>query len=976
MPRSRVIAATAAAAFWFCVAPSAVAARTQVLQSAQPVQASRSASITGTVVEARSGAPVAGATVQASAAGRVVASATTGFDGGYRLTGIDAGSYTVVVTRIGFTPGRIPVSVETSRPAAANLTLAAIASTLNPVVTVASRREETSLDAPAAVGVVDAQAIGRRPSATVVDHLQGMAGLDINKGGVAQSNVVSRGFNNAFSGTMLMLQDYRFAGVPSLRVNVPMLFPGTNEDIERIEVLLGPASALYGPNSAAGVLHVITKSPFTSQGTTLTIDGGSRDFVRGSVRNAHAFNDRVALKVSAEMLNASDWKYQDPGEPGTIIRPAAQPSGTRTKDTVANARDFGVRRASGEVRLDLRPTDRAELVTTFGMSRMGNGLELTAASGSAQARNWTYSTIQQRARVGRLFAQAFVNLSDAGNADSNDLSGTFLLRSGQPIVDQSRVYVAQIQHGFRVGGREDLTYGVDYISTNPRTGNTINGRNEESDNVKEIGGYVQSTTTLARKLDFIGTVRVDQNDRLDGSQFSPRAALVFKATPTQNLRATYNRAFNSPSNFSLFLDLIQQRSGPYTVRAVGNPPKAGWSFNRSCAESVSGGLCMKSLFLGSQANTFVSATASSAVPGLIASQSATIRAAFIPDITALLISQGLPPATAAQQAPVVAAQLVTYLGTLRPTAQQVGTRIAKVNQPGTTRLTPSDVADIAPLRPSYNTDYEVGYKGIIGNRLRLAVNAWYERRGDVGIPADVATPSVYADSASLATYLAASLAPAVQQMGISAPAAQAASAAAGQKLAASFQGVPLGIITFADERFATSSDIYATYTTYAKEVPVKGADIAVDFVASDRLDLAATFSWVSDMIFEGTLSSNNLPLMLNAPDRKGSVTARLHDDTRGLSFEARGRFFNAYPVNSGVYATGYTFRTNGQYTYDDVKSARILDANFSWKLPIKGAAQDVTWSLNAENLLGREYRTFPGTPMLGRMLTTRVRYSF
>src|SRR5207237_10674738 len=145
--------------------------------------------------------------------------------------------------------------------ATANVSMTEIAAKLNQVVTTASRAPEKILDAPASISVVETREIEERPSVTAVDHLKGVPGLSINTGGIAQSNVVARGFNNAFSGAMLMLQDYRFAAVPSLRVNVPFLFSGTNEDIERIEVLLGPASALYGPNSANGVLHVITKSP-------------------------------------------------------------------------------------------------------------------------------------------------------------------------------------------------------------------------------------------------------------------------------------------------------------------------------------------------------------------------------------------------------------------------------------------------------------------------------------------------------------------------------------------------------------------------------------------------------------------------------------------------------------------------------------------------------------------------------------------
>ncbi len=130
---------------------------------------------------------------------------------------------------------------------------------------------------------------------TAADQVQGLAGVDVSKGGIAQSNVVARGFNNTFSGSLLMLQDYRFAGVPSLRVNVPLLFTSTNEDIERIEVLLGPASALYGPNSSHGVIHTITKSPFTSQGTMLTVDGGTHSLFRasGSIRRPGRRQGRV-----------------------------------------------------------------------------------------------------------------------------------------------------------------------------------------------------------------------------------------------------------------------------------------------------------------------------------------------------------------------------------------------------------------------------------------------------------------------------------------------------------------------------------------------------------------------------------------------------------------------------------------------------------------------------------------------------------
>ena len=84
--------------------------------------------------------------------------------------------------------------------------------------------------------------VTERPTLTVTDHLKGLAGVDISQGGLVQANVVGRGFNNIFSGATLMLIDNRFASVPSLRVNVPAFFPAANEDIEKIEFVLGPGA--------------------------------------------------------------------------------------------------------------------------------------------------------------------------------------------------------------------------------------------------------------------------------------------------------------------------------------------------------------------------------------------------------------------------------------------------------------------------------------------------------------------------------------------------------------------------------------------------------------------------------------------------------------------------------------------------------------------------------------------------------------
>ena len=954
---------------WAAVALLALIARPALAQGG---------AITGKVATA-AGAPIGGARIQAmNASGAMAASVLSREDGTYRIATVAAGKYTVIASRIGYQQVRTEgVTVTAGGTATADFSLKEVATELNPVVTTASRRPEKALDAPASIAVIDVRQIQERAAVTVTDHIRAVPGVDVNQGGIAQSNVVARGFNNAFSGSVLMLQDYRFAGVPSLRVNVPFLMTGTNEDVERVEVLLGPASALYGPNSANGVVHVLTKSPFTSQGTTLTIDGGERSLLRGSLRHAGLFSPKVGYKLSGEIFSANDWNgpsardtlgnllpNPDPGEPDFF--PPEAPGGRAGK---RNIRDFDLRKYSGEARLDIRPTEDAEFVSTLGYTKVGSGIELTGANGTSQIKNWTYLSLQQRMRVGRLFGQVFANLSDAGNADSLSNTGTFLLRSGQPIVDQSRVFAGQLQHGFGLGKRQDFVYGVDFIKTNPRTGGTINGRNEAIDDVTEYGGYLQSTTNLSKKLDLIAALRVDHNSLIDGYQTSPRAALVFKPTPTQNFRATYNRAFSTPANFSFFLDLIQARNignSGYNIRVLGNPPKQGWSFNRSCG-SVNGGLCMKSRFAGS--NNWVPSSAAGVYRGVLTGLSSNLVALLTPSL-----------------GPTLANALVSALRNLQPTDTQVGTRVAYLNQATNPAkdIQNGALGDIGSLPAAYNRTYELGYKGIIANKLRLAVDGWYQKRGDVGNPAGLATPSVFFNGPQLGAFLGPNIAQILISAGV--PAAQAAAAAAqiAPQIATAAAQLPLGIVQFNSDKFANGTDLYATYSSASQEITVKGVDMAVDYVANDYVTLSGTYSWVSDMLFPSITSSNGTALTLNAPDGKASFAFKFRDEPKRYGFELRYRYMAAYPVNSGVYASGtdlagrnIRFQRPGStafYSYEGVPTSNLFDAGFNYRLTLGG--KDAMWSVNGTNLLNNKIRTFPGAPEIGRMLITRLQYSF
>ncbi len=914
--------------------------------------------LSGKVTNNEGGAPVGAANVQVVSGMAVSGKATSADDGSYRVTGLVDGTYTVIVTRIGYSARRLD-RVAVKGATTLNATMVELAATLNRVVTTATRgaTPQKELDIPAALSVISSESFENKPAPTIGAYLSQVPGLSISSGGILQSNIVSRGFNNAFSGAMLNLQDYRFAGVPSLRVNVPALYSGTRDDIDRIEVLNGPASSLYGPNSANGVLHIITKSPFTSQGTTVSVEGGNQSLFKGGLRHAGVFgaNKEWGYKFSGEYFTAQDFKYNDPNEPATF--PSAAPAGRAGKPLT---RDFALRRYTGEGRLDYRPSEHLENIVTAGYSQF-SGIEVTTAFGAAQGKNWTFMNFQDRFKYKNFFAQVFLNANNSGNDGPKDLNGTYYLRTGIPVVDKSSVLVGQVQQTVNIADWK-LIGGIDYISTAPRSEGTIFGRNEGSTDIHETGAYLQAAYPLAKDLELTAAIRGDRNDQIIGTQFSPRVAFTYKQNANSNWRASFSRAFNSPASFSFFLDQVSNpnQAPGFALRAVGSPPKTGWQFNRTCDKSINAGICMRSPFVAGGPGTPLSSAATNAFPG------------FISQLTAIATS--LPVSSfggAAQKAGFLGllGQMMPILSTLQPTPANIGT----VLRIGSAAVTPASVRDAGPLNASFNNTWEIGYKAIIKERIRVAVDAWYQLRGDVGAPIGQLNPLVFYDPATLGAYLGGRIGAALAAQGMPAAQAGATAAAAAGALTPLMAALPQGSLALTNALLASDQSIIATYTAGIGTVDVRGYDVAVDWQVDDKWLVAATYSNQGKIVFPeigGTLN----PLMSNSPKHRASGTIRYTNESNGLGWEFGTRYSDAFPVNSGLLnSLGTPPNPTGTRLYPAVQVQTLFDASASWRLPIQ---PKVVWSLSISNINDQGLATFVGTAPIGRLIMTRLQYTF
>lgn len=889
---------------------------------------------------------------------------TSDGEGAFRIDGLPPGVYEVTASFLGYeSVTSAGVAVRSGETTRLDLGLAATTLIGQQVVVSASRKQEKLLDAPASISVVELDEIMNRPALSATDYIKDLAGVDQAKVGVSQSSTVIRGFNRTFTGSLLQMVDNRIARIASLRLNMGAAIPLTSEDIQRIEVVRGPGSALYGPNSANGVMHIVTRSPIGSEGNALSLYGGERSLRKAAFRHASSVDGKIGFKVSGEYTKAREWEFDDPAE---VI-----------------ARDYDNERLLGEIRIDLRPTDDLSIIGSAGYSRI-KAIQMTG-QGAAQAVDWSTRFFQARTQYKGWFAQIFLNMNNAGD--------TKLLRTTQPIVDTSRLTVMQLQHNFGLGDRQQFTYGADVLLTRPNTGNTTHGQFEDNDNLDEYGLYLQSETTLNDQVSLMLAGRLDEHSKIEDPVFSPRAALVIKPSPESTLRLTYNRAFGTPSSVHYFLDLIAS-SDPFGLgrnfAAAGLGPDRtidlrtqgvnsqftfrrgdnGLPMYRSPFAPVAGLPADAYLPMNDPASTnLLWGVARGAVLAQLTPQ---LQGLATPLIAQLLIARGLPAETAAQLAGQQAAQLAAAFPGVIPSALPGLTNSLGVLDTGTgsfNPVDPSSVRDVDPMRPSITETFEVGYKGVVGNKLVLTADFYRNKIHDFISSIHIVTPNVFLDPGPLSTAVGAGIA---RQLALpeNAQLAQVAAALDNPALGLGGNGngspvdelaglfvstaamIPFGTVT--PEEATDPNAVMLTYRNFG-EISYYGTDIGFSYFPSDTWNLSGSYSFISENLFENVDGIDDIPL--NAPNHKLSLAIGLKPPGTQLNLGARMRYRGAFEMADGVYV-------------GDVDSHTVVDVSAAYEFP------RVTFSVEASNLLNKEYQAFVGAPMIGRMVMAGLAVRF
>ena len=996
----------------------------------------QAATLNVTVTDAQTGAKLNGVSINVMSQAGASVEGVSDASGMLEIADLSADVYTITASAPGYADKMMAnVELVADGTTSVEIALSSEIIELDQVSVTASRRREKVLEAPASVALVSASQIRDRVAPSVTEHLKSVRAVDVVNTGLGSSHVVVRGFNNVFSGSLLSLVDNRIARVPSLRVNAYSLIPTASEDIEQIEVVSGPGAALYGPNSANGVMHILTRSPFTSQGTTISIGGGERSMLMGSLRHAGVINETLGYKLSASGFRGNDW------EEG------------RSAEDLAGEPEFDTYRAGGEFRLDYRPNDDLTTILASGFTQF-TGIELTGLGGG-QAKNWTYGYLQGRFIYKDLFAQAFWNRSDAAD--------TFLLRTGDDIIDNSDLYVGQIQHGYSLGERQRFTYGVDLLLTRPDTEGSINGRNEDSDNINEIGAYLQSETQIIQQLKFIAAARLDNHNHLSGLVFSPRAALAFQPNDEHNLRVTYNRAFSTPGTSSLFLDRLAVRDAfglgtvfqpilgfsPNTdIWAQGVGGETGFTFRRDAdgrplfrspfspiAElpadthiplddpvftnvmwSVGRGAVMSGVqpvFEAAVKQTLQQTFSPQALPQVIAglppetlqgvatqvlaTLSPQVLQALPPEFAPLLqpgaiaalppeqlqqivplVLQALPPQVVQGLAASLAAsteeEILTGFANLIPEQVDGVKMVLRTLNPETAEFTDvEDVNDVDPLKPTITQTYEFGYKGILMNKLAFSADVYHTRIKDFVGPLVVETPNVFLDAASLGAFLTQHLTTTLSDPQ-NATLNQALLAFDAPAQGGNGNGSAVDELT---KLFVAGTENNGpAFIPFGTVTPEQ---------ASDPTAVMLTYRNYGDISLNGLDCS--LTYYLNPSLSFGGnysfVSKGLFEtDLRDIALNAPKNKFGANVqynnINLGL-AAGVRmnfvagFPVNSGVYIGEVESYSTIDVNAGYDIPFGPSPR---LSLTVQNVLNNMYQPFIGAPDIGRLSLVRLTQTF
>jgi iron complex outermembrane receptor protein len=383
------------------------------------------------------------------------------------------------------------------------------------VVTAAKKAQPIS-EAPAAVTVITEEDIRQSGAFSIPEILRVAAGLDVVTLTAFDSEVGIRGFGMNMNNKILVLIDGRTVYQEVFGCTVWEALPIELEDIERIEVVRGPVSALYGANAFSGVINIITKSPGEKGEVWASGGGGRYGHYFGSL-GFGAKEGKLGFRASAGYEQAAMFADHD--------------------QESERARRFWTK-------FDYQLGEKSSAVFEAGKSGGKGQMFVLAPGGLSEFQDWF---TRGKYRRKDLEISSFLRYGDFSLAAESFGFPTELL--GADVLKEFKAgyytYDLEVQQSFNLQRAGNLLAGLSYRSL------FLDAEFLAEDNLNRYSGFFQHE--LRPFADFSSNLglRIDYQD-FTGVTLSPRLALNISPRPEHNLRFSVGTAYRYPSCIDLF----------------------------------------------------------------------------------------------------------------------------------------------------------------------------------------------------------------------------------------------------------------------------------------------------------------------------------------------------------------------------------------------------------------------------------------
>jgi outer membrane receptor protein involved in Fe transport len=438
------------------------------------------------------------------------------------------------------------------------------------VVVTASKTETTLINAPATMSVVTNEQIITAAAQNYGDLLRSVPGLNVIQLSARDVQMTSRQSTGTLVNSQLALLDGRSIYLDFFGLVLWDFVPTNSSDIKQIEVVRGPASAVWGANALTGVVNIITKSPREAAGptgTSLTFSGGILNRDASPVGEKLSTGNSYGASFSTNQAPNASWSYRIAGgfyHSDAFPRPVGSVPPARHPLDPSVAVGGGAPPATGTFPpFSNSPTNQPKLDVRVDQE-VGGGGRMSYNGGIAGTKGIIHTGIgpfdirfdsNQKSYMGygkvgyskgAFRINAFANLVDAEapNLLSTDLNNVPILLSFR-----TKTFDLEAGHSLVVAGKHILSFGG-----NARR-NTFNiSIAPLAKDRTELGAYFQDEIFFGAFRFTLGG-RVDKFGNLKNPVFSPRITAMFKPLASHSIRLSFNRAFRSPSVINNYLDV-------------------------------------------------------------------------------------------------------------------------------------------------------------------------------------------------------------------------------------------------------------------------------------------------------------------------------------------------------------------------------------------------------------------------------------